>query len=178
MRSRGISLLLMLIVTLLPLLPCSADDMPDTTTGYVCRGSTRVSFQYPSECEFVDEGSIGIYVYLNESEYITLMIPKRNLSGTSGVHDLIGDYGEIIELSETMNVFAVHGDGNHRMPYLDVAEIGVNLPDGSGVIVCAYCPYGRTEVYDLLLTVLGSMTDTTVLEDWLNNVWLPTVSSQ
>ena len=177
MKSRGHSLLLMLIVALLPLLPCNADEMPDMVTGYVSRGSTRVAFQYPTDCEIVDEGSIGTYVYLTENDYVTLMIPKGRLSGTAAVHDYIGDFGEITELSETMNVFAVHGDENHRMSYLDVVEIGVNVPDGTGLIVCAYCPYGHTEVYDLLLTVLSSITNTTVLENWLNNVWIPIVTN-
>ena len=178
MKSREISLLLTLIVALLPILSCNADEIPAMSTGYVSRGSTRVSFQYPAACEIVDEGSIGTLVYLSESDYISLMIPKGKMSGTAAVHDYIGDFGEITELSETMNVFAVHGDENHRMPYLDVVEIGVNLPDGTGLIVCAYCPYGHTEVYELLLTVLGSITDTAVLEDWLNGVWIPTVTKQ
>ena len=64
------------------------------------------------------------------------------------------------------------------MPYLDVVEIGVNLPDSTSLVVCAYCPYGHTEVYELLLTVLESITDTTALEDWLNNIWIPTVTKQ
>ena len=178
MKPRGLSLLLMLIVTLLPLLPCSADEMPGMTTGYVSRGSTRVAFQYPSGCEIVNEGSIGTYVYLTENDYVTLMIPKGKLSGTAAVHDYIGDFGEITELSDSMNVFAVHGDTNHRMPFLDVVEIGVNLPDGTGLVVCTYCPYGHTEVYDLLLTVLSSITDTTVLEEWLNNEWIPMMTKQ
>ena len=110
--------------------------------------------------------------------YITLMIPKGRMSRTAAVHDYIGDFGEITELSETMNVFAVHGDENRRMSYLDVVEIGANLPDGTGLIVCAYCPYGHTEVYDLLITVLSSITNTTVLENWLNNEWIPMVTKQ
>ena len=178
MKSRGLSLLLMLVVTLLHLLPCSADGTPDMTTGYVSRGSIRVAFQYPGVCEIVDEGSIGTYVYLTENDYVTLMIPKGKMSGTAAVHDYIGDFGEITELSDSMNVFAVHGDENHRMPYLDVVEIGVNLPDGTGLIVCAYCPNGHTEVYDLLITVLSSITNTTVLEDWLNNEWITMVTKQ
>ena len=110
--------------------------------------------------------------------YITLMIPKGRMSRTAAVHDYIGDFGEITELSETMNVFAVHGDENRRMSYLDVVEIGANLPDGTGLIVCAYCPYGHTKVYDLLITVLSSITNTTVLENWLNNEWIPMVTKQ
>ena len=155
----------------------TSDSTTILNSGYVSRGSTRVSFQYPAACEIVDEGSIGTLVYLSESDYISLMIPKGKMSGTAAVHDYIGDFGEITELSETMNVFAVHGDENHRMPYLDVVEIGVNLPDGTGLIVCAYCPYGHTEVYDLLITVLSSITNTTVLENWLNNVWIPIVTN-
>ena len=177
MKSREISLLLTLIVALLPILSCNADEIPAMSTGYVSRGSTRVSFQYPAACEIVNEGSIGTLVYLTERDYVSLMIPKGRMSGTAAVHDYIGNFGEITELSETMNVFAVHGDENHRMPYLVVVEIGVNLPDGTGLIVCAYCPYGHTEVYELLLTVLGSITDTAALKDWLNNVWIPIVTN-
>lgn len=147
-------------------------------SGYVSRGSTRVAFQYPAGCEIVDEGNIGTYVYLTENDYVTLEILRGKLSGTTAVHDYIGDLGEISELSDSMNVFAAHGDENHRMPYLDVVEIGVNLPDSTGLVVCAYCPYGHTEVYELLLTVLESITDTTALEDWLNNIWIPTVTKQ
>ena len=76
MKSRVISLLLTLIVALLPILPCNADEIPAMSTGYVSRGSTRVAFQYPAGCEIVDEGSIGTLVYLTESDYISLMIPK------------------------------------------------------------------------------------------------------
>ena len=100
------------------------------------------------------------------------------MSGTAAVQDYIGDFGEITELSDSMNVFAVHGDENHLMSYMDVVEIGVNLPDGTDLIVCAYCPYGHTEVYELLLTVLGSITDTAALKDWLNGVWIPAVTKQ
>ena len=64
------------------------------------------------------------------------------------------------------------------MPYLDVVEIGVNLPDGISLVVCTYCPYGHTEVYDLLLTVLGSIADTSVLEGWVNDVWIPMATKQ
>jgi hypothetical protein len=111
------------------------------STGYVSRGSARVAFQYPAGCEIVDEGSIGTYVYLTENDYVTLMIPKGRMSGTAAVHDYIGDFGEITELSDSMNAFAVHGDENHRMPYLDVVEIGVNLPDGTGLISGGHSAY-------------------------------------
>ena len=178
MKSRVISLLLTLIVALLPILPCNADEIPAMSTGYVSRGSIRVAFQYPAGCGIVDEGSFGTFVYLTENDYVTLMIPKGQMSGTAAVYDYIGDFGEITELSDSMNVFAVHGDENHLMSYLDVVEIGVNLPDGTGLIVCAYCPYGHTEVYELLLTVLGSITDTAALKDWLNGVWIPAVTKQ
>ena len=89
MKSREIPLLLTLIVALLPILPCNADEIPAMSTGYVSRGSTRVAFQYPAGCEIVDEGSIGTLVYLTESDYISLMIPKGKMSGTAAVHDYI-----------------------------------------------------------------------------------------
>ena len=89
MKSREISLLLTLIVALLPILSCNADEIPAMLTGYVSRGSTRVSFQYPAACEIVDEGSIGTLVYLTERDYVSLMIPKGKMYDTAAVHDYI-----------------------------------------------------------------------------------------
>ena len=94
---------------------------------------------------------------------------------TAAVIENIGDGEFVTELSENMNVFAVHGDTNHRMPGLDVVEAGINLPDGTGMVACTYCRYGHTEVYDLLLKILDSITDTTALKGWLENVWLPLI---
>ena len=153
----------------------SQPESQSVSTGFVSRGSVRIAFQYPTECEIVDEGSIGTSVYLNETDYVTLMIPKKKRSGTAAVFENIGDGEFVTELSENMNVFAVHGDTNHRMPGLDVVEAGINLPDGTGMVACTYCRYGHTEVYDLLLKILDSITDTTALKGWLENVWLPLI---
>ncbi|MBQ6528221.1 MAG: hypothetical protein IJI38_06825 [Clostridia bacterium] len=151
-------------------------DRVRMSTGTVSRGSRRVTFQYPAECELVEEGSPGTIVRLNENEYVTLMIPGGNLSGTAAVHEMMGAVEEVRELSDSMNVSAVHGDLNHRMPYLDVVEIGINTADGTGIVACAYAMYGNTQIYDLLLTVLRSITDPEPLEKWLNEVWIPEVS--
>ena len=178
MLKKAAALLLAAFVLLCFMLACAAEGDPELAAGYVTRGKARVAFWYPADCSIVDEGSIGTYVYLTENDYVTLMIPKGKQSGTVAVHANIGDYGEITALSDSMNVFAVHGDQNHGMPGLDVVEIGIDLPDGTGLVVCATCPYGHTEVYDLLLTVLGSVTDTAALENWLRDVWIPAVTKQ
>ena len=156
----------------------SQPESQSMSTGFVSRDSVRIAFQYPSECKIVDDGSIGTYIYLNETDYVTLMIPKKRQSGTAAVIDNIGDGELVTELSENMNVFAVHGDMNHRMPNLDVVETGINLPNGTGIVACTYCSYGQTEVYDLLLHILDSITDTTALKGWLENVWLPVITQK
>ena len=155
----------------------NADSEGSLLTGSVSRGSVTIPFRYPDGCEYEDEGSIGTLVHLNETDYVSLMIPKGKLTGTAAVHDYIGDSGEVTELSDRMNVFAVHGDENHRMPYLDVVEVGVNLPTGDNVIICAYSSYGNTAVYDLLMTIVHSMLDAEELDAWLVDTWIPFVVS-
>lgn len=54
-------------------------------------------------------------------------------------------------------------------------EVGLNLPGNVDVVVASQCLYGDTAVYDLLLTIIGSLTDATSLQTWLEETWIPTV---
>ena len=155
-----------------------AEEEPRWVEGYVIRGSQRIAFLYPEGCEIEIEDSIGTAVFLDDGNYVALAIPR---GGVSGVDDLLArmlDSEAIVRLSEDMHVCGVHGDDNHRMPYLDIVSIGINLPDGGNVGLAAFCDYGTTEVYDLLLTIVSSMTDAALLEEWLTNEWIPYITAQ
>lgn len=57
-------------------------------------------------------------------------------------------------------------------------EVGLNLPGGVDVVVASQCLYGDTAVYDLLLTIIGSLTDETPLQTWLEETWIPSVTQE
>ena len=145
-------------------------------TACMTYGAHQLCFRYPACCALTDEGKIGTFIALNDDEYIVLCFSQNGLNGTEQLRDYIGSAEHITVLSDSMHIFSVHGDDNHRMPWLDIVETGINLPDGAGLVATAFCRYGQTEVYDLLLTVLHSVTDTALMEDWLVQTWLPTVT--
>ena len=64
-----------------------------------------------------------------------------------------------------------------RQPNL-VVEVGLKLPGGVDVVVASQCRYGDTAVYDLLLTIVGSLTDAAPLQTWLEETWIPTVMQE
>ena len=173
-RITAIVLCLLLLLTLTG----HAEEAPRLVEGYVIRGSQRIAFLYPEGCEIEIEDSIGTTVFLDDGSYVALAIPR---GGVSGVDDLLArmlDSEAIVQLSEDMHVSGIHGDDNHRMPFLDAVNIGINLPDGGNVGLTAFCPYGTTEVYGLLLTIVSSMTDATLLEEWLTDEWIPYITAQ
>lgn len=57
-------------------------------------------------------------------------------------------------------------------------EVGLNLPGGVDVVVASQCLYGDTAVYDLLLTIVGSLTDAASLQTWLEETWIPSVTQK
>lgn len=57
-------------------------------------------------------------------------------------------------------------------------EVGLNLPGGVDVVVAFQCRYGDMAVYDLLLTIVGSLTDAAPLQTWLEETWIPTVMQE
>ena len=175
MKSNAVLCLLFCLILLLAA-PGSAEETQQMAQAFVTRGSQKISFLYPASCPIVDEGDLGIFVYQSSEDCFSMYIPKHGASGVEELHNNIGSAEKIIILSDDMQICAVHGDANHRMYNLDIVEIGLNLADGSGLVVTVSCTYGHTEVYNLLLTVLDSITDTALLEDWLNNTWIPYVS--
>lgn len=50
-------------------------------------------------------------------------------------------------------------------------EVRLNLPGSVDVVVA----FGDTAVYDLLLTIVGSLTDAAPLQTWLEETWIPTL---
>lgn len=56
--------------------------------------------------------------------------------------------------------------------------MGLNLPGGVDVVVASQCRYGDAAVYDLLLTIVGSLTDAAPLQTWLEETWIPTVMQE
>lgn len=57
-------------------------------------------------------------------------------------------------------------------------EVGLNLPGGVDVVVASQCLYGDTAVYGLLLTIVGSLTDAALLQTWLEETWIPSVTQE
>ena len=169
-----------IVLCLLLRLPVAgmAEEEPRLVEGSATNGKQEVRFLYPETSAYLNVGKIGTFVYLDEDNYITLCVPKPGVTGVEDLHDVMGNVGEIIALSDDLQLNAVHGDTNHFMPDLDSVEIGINLPNGGNIVVCTFCPYGTTEVYDLLLTVVSSMTDAALLEEWLANEWIPYITAQ
>ena len=152
---------------------------PATAEGYATRDGQRVSFRYPAYCRMEYEDRIGTVVHLSDTDYVAVVVTEKGVSGVENLHENIANQDVIFSLSDDAHVFASHGDEHHTSFFIrhqDVVEIGLNLPDGTGVIVNSFCEYGHTEIYDVLLTIFGSLTDSAPLEAWLNEVWLPHVS--
>ncbi len=59
--------------------------------------------------------------------------------------------------------------------HLDGVKVGIILPNGPNLIVFAHCLAGKIEVYDSLLTILNSMPDASLVEEWLTDIWLSSV---
>lgn len=132
----------------------------------------------PCDCYIFDDGSLGVFVYLDDNAYVAVSIPGRGLSGTVKLRENIGDDAQIRMLSDDIYVFATHDDPNHRRFNVDIVSVGLNLPDGTGIIANADCDYGQTEIYDVLLCIVRSLTDATAFEAWLNDEWIPFVCAQ
>ena len=57
-------------------------------------------------------------------------------------------------------------------------RVGLNLPGSVDVVVASQCRYGDTAVYDLLLTIVGLLTDAAPLQTWLEEMWIPSVTQK
>ena len=138
----------------------------------------QVTFSYPEGLEIMQDGKFGTFVY-TENGYINVSVLPE---GETHIDDLL-DRGwkeeQFTILSETLSVMSIHHDlpPGMREP-VDYVEVGAILPDGLNVILLSTCLAGETEVYDLLLTVLSSLVeDVTPVGEWLDEVWIPLVTS-
>jgi len=140
-----------------------------------------VKFCCPENYRIENDGDIGTLVYLNDTEYIAISIPKNGLTGVEQLHKNINSDDRIVALSDDLHVFAAHGE--ELLPFFknnDIVEIALNLPDGTGIIANVFCDCGDTEIYDLLLVLLNSIADAPsleALENWLRQEWIPYISS-
>lgn len=172
--NRIASILLILIMSF-----CSsaiANEQSDYASAYATDGKKKIYFSYPETCKMINDGSCGTLIYQTDTDYVSVCVPKHNVSGIAYLHENIGDSDKIDVLSDDIHVFATHGDENHMMPTLDVVSVGVNLTDEGGLVFTAYSEYGTTEVYGLLIEIIGSVIDTSLLEHWLSTEWLPYIT--
>ncbi len=192
---KSLSILLMLLV-LLTSAACHAEETtqnPESVSklaeSYATNGHHEVWFSYPEECEVIVEGKIGTCVFLNETDYVAINLEPERYT----LADYISEYEdnpddgirllpecEINILSDEMAVVSIRNEYvGLAETYYDYVMVGVALPDGSFVAAMATCPSensAKTGVYDLFLTILNSMTDATPVENWLNDVWLPSAA--
>ena len=78
-----------------------------------------------------------------------------------------------------MHLYATHGMLNYPLlTNYDYVEVGLNLPGGVDVVVASQSLYGDTAVNDLLLPIVGSLTDAAPLQTWLEETWIPTVMQE
>ena len=168
-------LVAMICVGLLIVFSVCAEETNKLVSCVVTNGAKQAAFLYPDYCYIEDDDTLGVFVYLNDTDYVAISIPNRGLSGTEKLRENIGDDASIHVLTDDMNVFATHGDDNHHRPNVDIVAVGIDLPDGTGIIANAECNNGTTEIYDVLLTIVDSFTDASTLETWLADEWIPNV---
>ena len=137
-------------------------------TAFATDGKTEIPFSYPEGLEVINEGRIGTTVYLDENNYVAVCVPGNNRSGTEALRDNMGDAAPVFSLSDDLHVAFVPNVDNHWMPRMDVINVSIDLPEGNGLVLSAFCEYGSTQVYDLLVTIVGSVTDAAPLAQWLN----------
>ena len=151
----------------------NADVESDLAEAIIDYGSYHLHFLYPSECRFVDEGSLGSFIYLTDMDYIVMDITKQNLSGVKALHKYIIEEEKIVALSDDLHVFASRGDPSPVMPTWDIVEAGINLPNGTALVMTVYCHSGDIKIYDIASTILGSIIDTEKFDEWLYQDWVP-----
>ena len=86
------------------------------------------------------------------------------------------DDEKILSISDTICIFAAHGDNNHHMPNIDIVEIGINLKSGLGIVITSFGSRGQTQIYNLMLTILQSLIDASEIETWLQETWIPYIT--
>ena len=176
MKKRVLSALMALLL-LIPA-AASAEEAPMLLESYASRGARQVTFAYPEGCTVEVEDKIGTMVFMDDETYVVVVVTHKGSSGIDEIREAIGDSSLILTLSDDMQLYATHGIPNFPWMGSDIVEVGINLPGGVDVVVTAQCLYGDTAVYDLLLTIVASLTDAAPLQTWLEETWIPTVMQE
>lgn len=154
--------------------PQSAESTPKLAETYATNGYREVTFSYPEGYYVLVDGKIGTFVHLNETDYVVIVVLDEGEDPVQRFNETRPDL-PVTVLSDALSVISFQDEYMVRR-YYDGVEVGVTLADGSNLIAYASCLTGGTDIYDLLLTILNSMTDATPVEEWLNDVWLPSIS--
>lgn len=154
--------------------PQSTASTPKLAETYATNGYREVTFSYPEGYYVLVDGKIGTFVHLNETDYVAIVVLDEGKNPVQDFNEKCPSF-PVTVLSDTLSVISFQDKYMVRR-YYDGVEVGVTLADGSNLIVYASCLAGGTDIYDLLLTILNSMTDATPVEEWLNDVWLPSLA--
>lgn len=177
MKERVLSTLLLLLLLLSA--AGNAEETPKLLESYASRDSQYVTFAYPEGCTVEVEEKLGTHVFLDAETYAAVIVTEKGQSGIEALQEAIGDSMLILTLSDDMQLYAAHATLHRPLrPECDIVELGVNLPDGTGLLIMSMCPRGETAVYDLLLTIVGSVTDETPLQTWLVETWFPSLTEE
>ncbi len=176
MKSRWITMI-MILAMIFCTYACSEETFINKT--YTVRnGKKEATFSYPQNCTIEDENSLGVIVRLDANSYIAVSIPRRGMSGTKKLLENIGDESTIIKLTDDVHLFSTHGDENHRMYDTDIVEVGIDLKNGTGLIINITCPYGDTEIYEAAAIIIESLIDDDIFADWVTEKWIPLTINQ
>ena len=157
----------------------NAEDICIQETYTVKNGSKEATFSYPQGCTIEDEGPLGAIVRLDPESYIAVSIPRKNNTGTQKLLENIGDEQKITQLTDDVHVFSSHGESNHPMlSRFDIVEVGIDLGKHMGVIVNVHCPHGQTDIYEVAMTIVESLTEDTAFSEWLTETWIPYIQQQ
>ena len=152
-----------------------AEESAPLCDAVVTNGSRQVAFSYPQNCLMEDDRELGVWIYLDDASYVNVAIPRRSRSGTAKLAENIGSMEHITVLSDQLHVHAsslVRRDGS-----MSILSVGIDLDDGSGVILTSTCPEGQTAIYDIVRVILHSMMDTDLFDDWLDSTYLPSITA-
>lgn len=170
-----------LLMGLMLLCTAALAEQPLLVNAEVTNGVRTMTFRYPAGCTVTEDGTHGTFVHLNDDAYAVVVLLEEGKSITSAFKETKAPETEILRLSEALQLLAWRdktGHGFPGWPALDIVEVGVTLADGRSVIVQSTCPSGDTEIYPVLMTILGSIADTQPLQRWLDAAWLPLVKRE
>lgn len=174
---RSLSMLLWLMMLTIRI-SCLAEPIPEPllAQALAVNGTRAVAFSYPAACQATPDGHFGTYIHLKDDAYVVVVLLEEGRSITQRFEETKAPETEIIQLAENLYLLPWLdniGYGLPGWPVLDILEVGVALPDGRSIIVQSTFPDGDAGIYDVLLTILASITDATPLADWMTRIGLP-----